>query len=96
MADGVPKTCEFCATWETVDSEGTTICTNDASPLFTVETSDGGSCPKWSLRDTLVRCNECGWIGEAEDLGPEGECCECRAHGAAVSPVSPFQPGEQK
>lgn len=85
MSNGIPKTCKFCAAWETVDPEGTTICTNEDSPLFVIETGDGGTCPKWALRETVVRCNECGWIGDATDLGHEGECPECHAPGTAVS-----------
>lgn len=81
------KTCEHCAHWETVDAEGTTICMNSYSPMQWKETSDGGSCHKWTVREGTVRCGECGWIGPSSDLGPEGECYECKAHGSAVTPI---------
>lgn len=85
MGKPIPKNCEFCATWETVDTEGTTICTNERSPLFVRETDDFGSCHLWAIRETVVRCNECGWIGDAPDLRFDGECPECAAPGTAIS-----------
>lgn len=47
---------------------------------------------RWNRRAadpvTVVRCSECGWVGESVDLGEEGECGGEGCHGSAVSEVT--------